>query len=129
MVQINRKIAGAMSAQLDRVNEHANNPMQRLMDELIAIREENRRLKIELESFRSGRLDQAFDPAVMVIGGQAFFTLVQAARKAGVSYWKAHRLVTSNTWKHEIRENGNYLIHADQPLTVPPRKQKSRRAH
>jgi DNA-directed RNA polymerase specialized sigma24 family protein len=124
---LSRKIAGAMADQLDRVNSRPPD----LLDQIVKLQEEVNRLKEELRRERqrhSADLPR-HDRDAIVYQGMPFFSLPQAAKKAGVSYWKAYRLVQANHWKHEINDSGKYLVYADQPLTIPPRKQKSRRKH
>jgi hypothetical protein len=125
---INRQVSRAMADQLDRVNTIENNPMQRLVDQLVAANKRIRELEEEVRKFRAGQQPVSDVPRdAVVYQGIPCYTLSQAARKVGVSYWKAYRIVAEGYWKHEINDSGHFMIHADQPLTIPPRKQKSRR--
>jgi hypothetical protein len=118
---LNRKIAGAMADQLDRVNSRPAD----LLDQIVKLQEEVKRLREELRRERERSTDQPRE--TMTYCGRPVLSLPKVAKKLGISYWKANRLAVADHWQHEINESGHYLIYADQELTVPPRKQKSRR--
>lgn len=131
---ITNKIAASMANQLDRVNSKSRD--NRDPDYLESLLEEAEQtiqtLKRRLER-AEGRTDQKPHVAdntprdAVLYHGRPVLTVNQVAKKLGISYWKAYRVVQTGFWLYETNESGHYMIYADQPLTVPPRKNKSRR--
>jgi hypothetical protein len=125
---ITNKVASAMATQVDRVNRDP--------DYLLELLEEAER-KIQVLQRRLERAPSMIDdiPPVaehsirdaVLYNGRPVLTVSQVAKKLGISYWKAYRIVQTGHWLYETNQSGHYMIYADQPLTIPPRKNKKSR--
>lgn len=134
-----RQIARAMAEQVERVNTDPVRLLEIIGELRQTIVKKDRAIEIlqqQLEFVsdgeqlqQSGYYEYGKSEKKRYLDGKRVFTLQEAAKKGGVSYWIAQKYMDQGWWKGEKKPGSNeWLVYATNSFVRRPRKKPQRRS-